>query len=109
MDTIHFSPVKLAITGQEFRVVRSVQEAWTLLAEQWPMRPGKAHHRALTICTIALQGRAGAEIAREALIGAAAEAGIYLSAGSQPQKDTSNLLRSSLPVPHLIGIGPSCD
>jgi hypothetical protein len=48
-----------------------------LLAEEWPEGETKERNRALTICEVALRGKASADVARAAFIEAAKKAGIY--------------------------------
>ncbi|WP_425350637.1 DUF982 domain-containing protein [Phyllobacterium sophorae] len=55
----------------KLRIVSSVQDAWKLLAEEWPPGETTLRHKALTICALALRGKAGADVAREVLIVAA--------------------------------------
>lgn len=81
MEFIYFPPVKL-VTGDrnKLRIVSSVHDAWKLLAEEWPPGETTLRHKALTICALALRGKAGADVAREVLIVAAKKAGIFVSA-----------------------------
>jgi Protein of unknown function (DUF982) len=77
MEQISISPVCLKFEHEPYRIVSSVQQAWEILENQWPNdRPTR--HKALQICTYVLQGRAGPTAARDALVYAAIDAGIYI-------------------------------
>lgn len=70
------SPVCLKIEGRR-RVVTSVEQAIFVLERRWP-GDHSARTKALAVCRIALNGKAGAAAARDALVYAAIKAGIYI-------------------------------
>jgi len=72
-----FSPIKLLLPGSgEILTIKSVRDALKALVHDWPETTGESYMLALQTCIDAIAERASSELAREALIGAAAEAGI---------------------------------
>jgi hypothetical protein len=61
-----------------YLTISSTAEAARVLLEHWPLDRGKALKRAKAACLLVLQGKADAEIAREAFMKAAAEADVFV-------------------------------
>jgi hypothetical protein len=62
----------------EYRVVASTAEAAHILVTQWPLRTGRAYHRAQKTFVDVLAGKQSAEAARNAFLKAAEEAGVVI-------------------------------
>jgi hypothetical protein len=60
----------------EYRRVNSVQAATETLLEHWPIEDGEEYLSAIRVCLDAMMGVVHPDAAREALIKAAAEAGV---------------------------------
>ena len=74
-----FAAVTLMIGEHgEYRRVNSVQDATEMLLEHWPIDDGEEYVTAIRVCLDAIMGLARPEEARNALIKAAEEAGVYL-------------------------------
>ena len=71
-----FPPLIVTMAGREPVPISSVQEAWTFLVHDWPEGHNKMQDKALKMCGFALRGTAGTQVAREAFILAARDAGI---------------------------------
>jgi hypothetical protein len=77
MEEMRFTPVIIQIAPQQdASLVCSVQQAWKMLAEDWPTTETKYRNKALTICRLALVGKASAEVARAAFVEAAKRGGL---------------------------------
>ncbi len=63
----------------EYRQITSVHDAAETLLKHWPVDDGEWYLTAVQACLDALKGRISPELAREALIKAADEAGISLT------------------------------
>ncbi|QND45163.1 DUF982 domain-containing protein (plasmid) [Rhizobium lusitanum] len=77
-DTLRLFPaVTLVMEGTgEYRRVNSVQAATETLLEHWPIEDGEEYLSAIRVCLDAMMGVVHPDAAREALIKAAAEAGV---------------------------------
>ena len=83
MEELRFPPVCLKVEGGRPRIVASVEHAVFVLEHGWPY-DHSARVKALQICRYALEGKAGPSAARDALIYAATQAGIYIDITIQP-------------------------
>lgn len=71
--------VELEIHGPgKYRNVLSTREAAELLLMNWPVEGGEAHLLARRACLAVLEGEEQPEVARQAFIKAAEEAGIFI-------------------------------
>jgi hypothetical protein len=77
MEEMRFPPVCLKVEGGRPRIVTSVEQAVRVLEHRWP-NDHPTRLRALRICRYALEGKAGSDAARDALVYAAVNAGIYI-------------------------------
>jgi Protein of unknown function (DUF982) len=77
MEEMRFPPVCLKVEGARPRIVSSVEHAVFVLEHRWP-NDHPTREKALQICRYALNGKAGATAARDALVYAAVNAGIYI-------------------------------
>ncbi|NTI77871.1 DUF982 domain-containing protein [Rhizobium rhizogenes] len=77
-DTLRLFPaVTLVMEGAgEYRRIDSVQSATKTLLEHWPIEDGEEYLSAIKVCLDAMMGAVHPSAAREALIKAAAEAGV---------------------------------
>ncbi|PDS34679.1 hypothetical protein CO665_29435 [Rhizobium anhuiense] len=72
-----FAPLMLVMSGQEkHRLVTSLREIAEALIVAWPTYDGEEYIAAVKTCLDAIQDKIPAQVARAALIRAAAEAGI---------------------------------
>ncbi|WP_444667160.1 DUF982 domain-containing protein [Cereibacter changlensis] len=60
--------------------ILAVDEASEFLASRWPGEKTKVYWLAATLCTRCIHGQVDPLVAREALVAAAEEAGIYMAA-----------------------------
>jgi hypothetical protein len=77
----HFSALRLLLSGREkYSVVRTLGDAADVLISKWPGDDGEEYIVAVKTCLDAIHGAIHPNLAREALMRAADEAGIrYLS------------------------------
>lgn len=75
--------VDLAVTPGRLRKVRSTLQAEECLHE-WPVSPGDAHMEAIRVCRAVLRNGAPRQMARDAFVLAAKEAGIYVEPHRRP-------------------------
>lgn len=61
-----------------YRTIASTEEAARALLLSWPVDEGKEYFEAQRICLAVLEGRQAPELAREAFLRAAAEAGVFV-------------------------------
>jgi len=69
----------------EIQMIKSSSEALDYLLAYWPAEEAQAYEDALIICQSAIEGKSDPEIAKDAFIVAAYEAGIFIQLG-QPEE-----------------------
>lgn len=72
------APVNIRLQNGLQHTFQSVYDALDFLENEWPLRLGERHHRAVVQCRRALNKLAPVEVAREAFIAACLEAGMPL-------------------------------
>lgn len=70
-------PVFVTLEPNHEKCVRSATDAMSALSGAWPVQSGAHQIKAMRLCMLALQRQASQEVAREAFISAALEAGIF--------------------------------
>lgn len=69
-------PVTIRLQCGLERTFKGAYEALDFLENEWPLRHGEQHHRAVDMCRGALDGNVGASAAREGFLAACVEAGL---------------------------------
>ncbi len=75
-DVLWIHPLKVTLRSGLERTFVSVYEALDFLENEWPLKHGKRHDRAVSCCKGALNRMTPATVAREAFIAACLEAGM---------------------------------
>lgn len=91
-------PVSVTLEPNHEKYVRSATEAMSALSAAWPVQNGAHQIKAMRLCMLALQRQASQEVAREAFISAALEAGI-LSLGPHVNEPAASRAAFNLPDP----------
>ncbi|AYG63962.1 DUF982 domain-containing protein [Rhizobium calliandrae] len=81
-------PITIRLQSGLERTFAGVYDALDFLENEWPLRFGERHQRAVKTCRGALNGTVAAVIAREAFMDACLEAG--MTAGMAPLKVKQN-------------------
>ncbi|MEZ2223469.1 DUF982 domain-containing protein [Rhizobium sp. RCC_161_2] len=85
-DVLWTLPVRIRLQCGLERTFRGAYEALDFLENEWPLRRGERHRRAMETCLGTLTGTVPASIGRDAFIAACLEAGMPAMVTSSKQK-----------------------
>lgn len=79
----------------EFQTIKSSSEALDFLLAYWPAEEAQAYQDALIICRSAMEGKSNPDIAKDAFIVAAYEAGIFMRFENFEEDCTTDRVRQA--------------